>query len=399
MIENNFTNGVAQPQEVLDEHIPVILFVDDDEAILSSIKSLFRKEPYEKYYFSSPVEALKFLEEIEVDLMVVDMRMPEMSGIVFLEKAMAIHPASIKIILSGYEGKKLVLSVLAKGFAHHYLMKPWDDDEFKSLIHKFTHLYKDFEKKKLIQYLNSFTQLPTPPNTNTKLMEILSAEDININDIVKEIEGRPFIVTKLLQIANSVSFGVQRYITSVKDAIILIGIDQVKAIVLSLGVLKKFTELISTSNAVKVQEVWERSMRRAVIAKKIATYWDKPVDKHLIFITSLVVDIGYLVWLYAEPQKYVRFNELVLRKKIPAAEAEIHVFSYSHAVLGALLLELWNFPAKVIYAVVNHHSHACDEDAIKIVQLAGIIEGTDVELEHDESIDELLPHFKLKLRI
>lgn len=375
---------------------PSILFVDDEEAILSSIKSLLRKENYEQYYFLSPKKALHFLSQNHVDLIVTDLRMSEMGGEQFLRLAQSVSPRAIKIILSAYEEKSVVLESLAKGYAQFYLLKPWEDDEFKIILKKFVELHSEMQKQHIIKYLNSFSDLPNPSVLNQDVLEFFS-EEVSINQLVQFIEKYPFIVTKLIQIANSVSFGAYRAITSVRDAIILMGIEPLKELLLSLGILDKFQNAMEKECLKLMNDIWDRSLKRGIFAKKVSLLWDKPFNKGIIFISSLVSDIGFFVWLYTEPSKYREFIKKLKTDEKSLQEIESEYFKYPHNELGATLLELWNFPFEVVNVVRNHHGNSFGNEVIKIVQMSEILEGSFPIIQHDESIDTLIPYFREKL--
>lgn len=96
-----------------------VLFLDDEEGILASLRSLFRSEGYTLNFFRSGKEALSFLRENTVDVIITDMRMPEMSGVEFLNAASSICPEAIRVMLSGFEDKGVVIDSLTRGFAQH----------------------------------------------------------------------------------------------------------------------------------------------------------------------------------------------------------------------------------------------------------------------------------------
>ncbi len=376
--------------------VPSILFIDDEEAILSAIKSLLRKEGFEQYYYSSPREALKFLNENRVDLIVTDLRMQEMSGEQFLYHAQSVAPKAIKMILSAYEERSLVLDLLSKGNAQFYLLKPWDDGEFVYILKKFTELHNELEQTNLLKYLKSLSGLPNPSSFDTEIIEMIT-EEVTISQIVQHIEKHPFIVTKLIQIANSVSFGAYRAITSVRDAIILMGIEPLKELLLSLGILHKFQNVMSKENLSQVNEIWNRALRRGIYAKKISLLWDKPYNKGVVFISSLVSDIGFFVWLFTEPEKYKEFMIQMKTEERTLQEVEEEYFKYPHHKLSATLLELWNFPFEVVNVVRNHHGKSVGNEVIKIVQLSEILEGSFPNIQYDKVIDSLIPYYKEKL--
>lgn len=379
-----------------DEKVTSILFIDDEQAILSAIKSLLRKEKYDQHYFTSARDALNFLNEHHVDLIVADLRMDGMSGEQFLRHSQSYNSKAIRIILSAYEEKSLVLDLLSKGFAQFYILKPWDDDGFKKLLKKFTELHNKLERNNLIDYLQSFSDLPNPSSFNSDMLNLFS-DDVSINQIVEHLERYPFIVTKLIQIVNSVSFSSYRAITSVRDAIILMGIEPLRVLLLSLGILNKFQTSLADDSIVLMNDIWDRSLRRGILAKKIASIWDKPYNKGIVFISSLVLDIGFLVWLFTETDKYKEFIELMKTEERTLQQVEEEFFKYPHNKLGATLLELWNFPFDVVNIVRNHHGNSFGNEVIKIMQLSEILEGSFPNIQHDKIIDNLIPYYKEKL--
>ncbi|MGC9021881.1 MAG: response regulator [Dissulfurimicrobium sp.] len=111
-----------------------ILIVDDEQNILHAIKRLLRKESYEISTAVSGEEALAFLNDHQVDVIISDHRMPGMSGIEFLEHAKGLCPLSVRIILSGYADLKTVTKAINRGYIYKFILKPWDDEELKAAI-------------------------------------------------------------------------------------------------------------------------------------------------------------------------------------------------------------------------------------------------------------------------
>ncbi len=389
---------VYPPVKDDNEKLSSIIFIDDEEAILASLRSLLRRENYNQHYFVSPKAALEFLRENRVDLIITDLRMSEMSGEQFLKEANKIDKKAIKIILSAYEDKMVVLESLAKGHAHFYLLKPWDDEELKKLLRKFADLHNDLEQKHLIEYLNSFSDLPSPSSLNKEVLEFFSKE-VTIHELVEFLEHYPYVVTKLIQIANSVYYGSRREITTIKDAVMLMGIEPLRELLLSLGIFDKFRKSIPKEYYPLMNDIWNRSLRRGIISKKISSVWDKPFDKVVVFISSLVCDVGFFVWLYSEPEKYKEFIGKLTTEEKSLQEMELEYFQYTHTKLGAMLLELWNFPLAVINIVRNHHEVNLGNEVIKIIQLSEILEGSFPNIQHNKSIDYLIPYYKEKFEL
>ncbi|HVO74363.1 MAG TPA: HDOD domain-containing protein [Ignavibacteriaceae bacterium] len=377
---------------------PLVLFLDGDKEVLSYMKRILLIERYKQVYFSSPKEALKFLESTQVNVIISAIKMPEMPGEEFLIKAGQAAPGAVKLIFTGFKEKAAVLDMLAKGYAHYYLLKPWDDDDLRNTLNKFCSVNADIGKEKLQKYLNAFGRLPAPKQTSWNLSRMLDDENINLNKIKEEIEFNPFLAAKIMQIANSVSYGVKREIISIRNAVILIGLRQLKALVVSFELLNAFSNNIDKRFEQTVNQFWQASLKKAVLAKRIAERWGQKVDQDLIFISALLSNIGYLVWLYTVPEDFEKFQKLSREKKMSLAEAEQNLFFFEHTKLGAVLLKLWNIPSKIIDAVENHHALEAKNDTIKIIQIADYLDGSDQEFPHDASIDQTAQKFRELLK-
>jgi response regulator RpfG family c-di-GMP phosphodiesterase len=106
-----------------------ILFVDDEENVLRSLRRLFIDEGYEIFTVTSAREGLEVLRDNEIAVIISDQRMPQMSGEEFLESAKRIRPDSVRIILTGYADAATAIDAINKGAAYRYLTKPWNDDD------------------------------------------------------------------------------------------------------------------------------------------------------------------------------------------------------------------------------------------------------------------------------
>ena len=111
-----------------------LLFVDDEANILSSIKRLFRPLGYRIFTAESGAQGLEILERESVDLVVSDMRMPEMNGAQFLEKVRQKWPETVRILLTGYAEIGSTIDAINKGQIYRYISKPWEDNDITLTI-------------------------------------------------------------------------------------------------------------------------------------------------------------------------------------------------------------------------------------------------------------------------
>ncbi len=111
-----------------------ILFVDDEENILRSLRRLFRQEDYQILAALSGKEGLELLATQDIDLIISDMRMPEMDGAEFLEKAATQWPDTIRILLTGFSDIKSTVAAINQGKILRYIQKPWEDNDIKFTV-------------------------------------------------------------------------------------------------------------------------------------------------------------------------------------------------------------------------------------------------------------------------
>ena len=117
-----------------DAVYPTVLLVDDEENILKSLRRTLRRSDVDIVTATSGREALYIMENTDVDLVISDMRMPEMSGAEFLTHAARQYPDTIRILLTGYADLESTVAAVNEGKISRYLNKPWDDDEIRQVV-------------------------------------------------------------------------------------------------------------------------------------------------------------------------------------------------------------------------------------------------------------------------
>jgi response regulator RpfG family c-di-GMP phosphodiesterase len=173
--------------------IPKILFVDDEENVLKSLKRVFMDEPFEVLAAQSGKDALQLLNETNVSVIVSDQRMPEMSGAEFLGKARNIQPNAVRIVLTGYADVQAAVSAINEGGAYRYIAKPWNDSDLVMVIRDAVASYQ------LKQENIRLTELVRQQNEDLKkwnadLEVIVQKQTIDIQNKNKDLEQ---LVTQL----------------------------------------------------------------------------------------------------------------------------------------------------------------------------------------------------------
>jgi response regulator RpfG family c-di-GMP phosphodiesterase len=140
-------NSDSKPEKKIS-----ILYVDDEENNLLSFKATFRLKHHVLTAISGD-EALNMLAKHKVDIIITDQRMPEMTGVEFLEKVLEKFPDTMRILLTGYADMNAVVEAVNKGKIFHYVTKPWNEEELELTINNAYAKYlekaelKDMNKK------------------------------------------------------------------------------------------------------------------------------------------------------------------------------------------------------------------------------------------------------------
>ena len=133
-------------QQMSDKKID-ILYVDDEENNLISFKATFRLK-YNIMIASSADLAMKMLETKSVEIIITDQRMPNMTGVEFLEKVLVLYPDTMRILLTGYTDMAAVVDAVNKGKIFQYLSKPWNEEELNMTINSAYEVYQQQQKIK-----------------------------------------------------------------------------------------------------------------------------------------------------------------------------------------------------------------------------------------------------------
>lgn len=125
-----------------------VLYVDDEENNLISFKATFRLK-YKIYTAINGPTAIDIVKNNHIDIIITDQRMPEMTGVAFLEEIIKINPDPMRILLTGYADMAAVVDAVNKGKIYHYLSKPWNEQELDETIQRAYEIYA--ERKNVIE--------------------------------------------------------------------------------------------------------------------------------------------------------------------------------------------------------------------------------------------------------
>lgn len=195
-------------------------------------------------------------------------------------------------------------------------------------------------KKEIIAKLR---QLPSLPSIVQEVIASFGDADWDTASLAHKIAQDQGLSAKVLRVANSSFYGLPRKVGSIQDAVVVLGFDTVRSLVLSAGMVHAFSP--SPGSLFDRQAYWQRSFRVAAIARALAKNFRQ--DQQLAFTAGTFYDIGQLVLDLCVPE---RFSALLVRHAttdLLLLEAERTELGFDHAEIGAEVVRLWNFPQEI----------------------------------------------------
>ncbi len=202
------------------------------------------------------------------------------------------------------------------------------------------------EVKLLRDKIEHIHTLPTIPGVLKRLSGIIDNPGVSLNEISHFVSNDPALASKVLKMVNSAIYGFPGRISSISHAVMLLGLNVVKGLLLGVSVLEVMQQAMLGLR--------EHSIGCAVAAKVIAEKKGiKEPDE--ISVAGLLHDIGKVILILEFPREYQKALGDAAEKGISIAEAEVLTFPESHARVGSWLAEKWHFPKSLVEIIENHH--------------------------------------------
>ncbi len=349
-----------------------ILFVDDEVAILDGLRNVLRgdRHRWSMSFADSGEAALGMLAESTFDVIVADMRMPGMNGLELLERVRRDHPNVARIILSGYA--ELALVARASLVAHQQLLKPSDAQAVRSVIERACALQGLLASDSIRKIVGTMGALPSAPATYQALTQELENPDAPIKKLAGIVERDVGLASRVLKFVNSAYFGFAQRIGSVENAIVCMGMNALRHLVLSIEVFATFSGEVASYCSPDSFE--PHALLTARIARGIVA---DVQQAEMAFAAGLLHDAGKLVLVSRLPKQCAEAAALASKDQNPLFAAEKEVIGADHAEIGAYLLGLWALPSVILEAVACHHKAAASGarglDAAAAVRIADFL--------------------------
>lgn len=332
-----------------------ILLVDDEPKVLEGLKRMLRSMRQEYYteFATSGKEALEIMTKSAFDVIVTDMRMPEMDGVQLLKEVMKKYPSVVRIVLSGQTEQEAFLS--SSGIMHQFLSKPCDTDSLKAAIIRSCTLQNLLKNESLKKMVLQTKSLPSLPERFTEILNELQSLNASMEKIGQIISKDLGMTTKVLQLVNSAFYGIRRRISNPTEAAVILGLNFIKALVLSYQLFSRLEHC--KLPGFSPDKLWRHSLIVGSYARQIASlenYSAKMIDD--VFIAGMLHDLGKLALIANLPEQYNNKLMLMQEKALSVLDAEQEIFDGTHAEVGAYLMGLWGITDTIVEALAFHHN-------------------------------------------
>jgi len=225
------------------------------------------------------------------------------------------------------------------------------------------------DMKNIIRKLEAVTDLPTLPIVYAKVSALVNDSRTTAAQVARVIESDQAITSKILRLVNSSFFGFSRRISSIHQAVILLGFNTIRNTVLSISVSKMF----ETEQTIDfdLKNSWKHSIATGLLTKSLGRHLDTGMDEEA-FAAGILHDIGKVVLNKYFPDEFGAALEKARSEQLPLFDAERQVNGVSHAEIGEYIVDHWNLPYGLVEAVALHHTPSVLRSNPKLVCLVHV---------------------------
>lgn len=212
--------------------------------------------------------------------------------------------------------------------------------------------------------------LPPFPKMATRLLQLLSKDDTDLNEIGRYIAAEPVYAARVLQMANSPLFALQRQVKTISHAIALLGTERVKAITMTRA-LGDFLKPVLRVKALRL--CWMNSLACGLLSERIARACGSQ-DADFAYTAGLLRDIGRLALLVKYPESYANMLAVSQEYAYDLLSTERDLFEIDHCQAGVWLLEKMALPQELEEVIARHHDETVLQEPFRmvhVVRLAG----------------------------
>ena len=205
----------------------------------------------------------------------------------------------------------------------------------------------------LKKIINRIEEIPTLPVISQKILDVMSDPEASYKDIVNVVEYDQALALKILKVANSAFFGSIGKVSSLENAMVKLGMNEVRSIVLGVSVHNFFSG--NSNGLFDIDKFWEHSIVCSQVSKYLGNHF-RIKNSDMLFLGGLIHDMGKVVIGQYFHDEFLEIIEYIDSNHSSFSEAEKAVIGTTHYQIAAKLLNQWNFPKEVIMNILYHHA-------------------------------------------
>lgn len=242
--------------------------------------------------------------------------------------------------------------------------------------------------------LSQTHRLPNVPQAVRQLIQQLNNPDADYAEIAAKVSEDQTLSLRVLRMVNSAHFGLSRKVSSIEDAVVMMGMERLKTLVIASGLAGSVSEV----EGIDLQRFWNESFRVAIVAHYLGERTDQ-VNADIAFTAGLIHNIGRLLLHLAAPEKAIAIQQLIKETGGSRSEAEMKILGFTTPVAGKALMDMWRFPPELGEAIAQHKNpHGYEEPSYvaAVVNLACVVNAA---ARDNWSLEELYKDFPLEIAI
>ncbi len=331
-----------------------ILYVDDNANRLQQAEKVLApyRDEWELVFAAGGTAALQLMDQAPFDGVVAELQMEEMNGVELLNRVTRRCPKTLRFVGCGTEEQEPLKSCL--GRPPYVIPRGFDSKTFQAVVNRAFRMEEWVANDAVKRLMEQLTQLPALPTLYTQVMSELQSPKGSLEFVAKLISRDPVMTAKILHMVNSTFFALPQQITETAEAVMFLGAERIKSMILLSHVFTQFDK--SKCPEFKLEQLWMHCMATGAhsMAITMAETHD-PRQGEMAFTAGLLHDVGMLLLAANIPTQYSTLLRQAAQREISIRDVEMEIFGASHAEVGACLLGTWGLPLPILEAIALHH--------------------------------------------
>ncbi len=324
---------------------------------------------------TSEAHALAQLEQRSFDALLVDFNLSSPDASQLLNQALEKRPEMTRFLLA-YEADLALVAAYVSG-PHQILPKPVETASLKSRIESGVAPHDSKRIQSPGDPCTGASASTAVPAVYAEVLKALDSQGVTTRQVGEIVAGDAALTSEVLRLTSSAYLGMPRDITDPVEAVELVGLETVKALVMALRFLAEHSQL--KRGYLSLEKIWQHSTNVAQLARDLVLF--ETQDRVLAaeaLVAGLLHDLGKVVLASNFDDLYGRVHSLAHKQPVALWDIEKEMFGASHGEIGGCLVGMWNMPGSVVEAAAFHHEPPLGESQhltpLAAVHIANVLE-------------------------